>query len=59
MIETFYWINKFITSDEPAKQEEPHETEEDFSGFFPSSIAILQERARNLIHDLNRHANNA
>lgn len=55
----FSWWDKFITTDEPAKQEDPHETEADIFGFFPGSVVILQERASNLIHDMNRQANNA
>ena len=46
-----------ITSDEPAVQEDPHKSDADRFDFFPSGVDILQERACNLIHDLNRQAN--
>lgn len=43
------WANT-VTSDEPAEQEDPHETDADISGFFPGSVVILiQERAGNLM----------
>ena len=51
------FIKNSSTSDEPAEHEDRHEKYAGFFGNFPICVFILQERASNLINDLNGQVN--